>query len=612
MFKYVYKIDSENILFFLYKNMTSLNFTVGQIHEGGFLNNIYKKGFTNDKCISELVANSLDADSNNIIFKITQNSIKIIDDGKGMNKDGIVAMFNIYKNNHNNDHSMGVSGLGAKAAMLILSKSKNNKPTCVHVYTKYNDDYLCCTIPWNLIEEKGQYTGMIKVRPMESAEISEFKSDRIHNIQGTTIKFEYIDNLKNIIEQQFSNDPHLLNPENKLSIIFGKTNTNILYNHYENPSENIPLKKYNYFKDENNKYYKGKSDYIINHYRDKENGNDRFIWTNSNNNIEYEFPVVNLKTNATSTKIFEVKKSYEHCEYIGQFTVTCGMRIDNNIFDNDNPKFPKNNNSNTEYDLDFFGKDIHDFLGKVPIIRNGQFIGTITLPGLKLSSARGNVISHLKVFRTRTELKYDPISTQKNKQDVTIGIQENKNQYNGSHLPKSFTRLIEHLRNLKFEEINNYFNTRINANKTKNNTKNKTDLINLMNIELVNGQDDNLEIVNGPDDNLEIVNGQDDNLEIVNGPDDNLGKINENTENDSDNENTENDSDNENTENDSGNETNESIQSPGDIHCDIKSSVKGKELCSELMRVKTKLNAETTYTDKNLIHLFNTLTNIFK
>ena len=67
-----------------------------------------------------------------------------------------------------------------------------------------------------------------------------------------------------------------------------------------------------------NKYYKGKSDYIINHYRDKENGNDRFIWTNSNNNIEYDslWTILNNEENITWQEFIEYDEVNEK-NYVG-------------------------------------------------------------------------------------------------------------------------------------------------------------------------------------------------------------------------------------------------------------------------------------------------------
>ena len=48
-------------------------------------------------------------------------SIKIIDDGKGMNNHDLRNAFDLFKSNHSEDKSIGVSGYGLKASLKKLS-----------------------------------------------------------------------------------------------------------------------------------------------------------------------------------------------------------------------------------------------------------------------------------------------------------------------------------------------------------------------------------------------------------------------------------------------------------------------------------------------------------
>ena len=65
----------------------------------------------------------------------------------------------------------------------------------------------------------------------------------------------------------------------------------------------------------------------------------------------------------------------------------------------------------------------------------------------KLGRARGNVKGMHNTFHTNCYLSYAPTSTSDNIQDITIGIQENKNQYNGDAIPLNLRRLVEEIRN---------------------------------------------------------------------------------------------------------------------------------------------------------------------
>ena len=147
---------------------------VGDWFEPGLLESFKRKGITNFSAISEIIANSIDANCANIILKFEPKHFKIIDDGNGMCNDKIKSMFSNYKENHSGDRSMGIVGIGGKLANAYLSKYKN--PSVL--YTKSsNGDFLKIDIPWDEIYTIKKYTGMISINKMTLQEISEFKKD---------------------------------------------------------------------------------------------------------------------------------------------------------------------------------------------------------------------------------------------------------------------------------------------------------------------------------------------------------------------------------------------------------------------------------------------------
>jgi hypothetical protein len=67
-----------------------------------------------------------------------------------------------------------------------------------------------------------------------------------------------------------------------------------------------------------------------------------------------------------------------------------------------------------------------------------------------------------KLFNVHCEFQYNPISTQDNKQDLIVGVQENKNQYICS-MPPNLLRLIKGIKFEKAQKIWNYFKGRCAA-----------------------------------------------------------------------------------------------------------------------------------------------------
>jgi hypothetical protein len=439
---------------------------VGSINDAGILGSLFRKGFSYPQCISEIHANSIDANAKNISYKVEKDKIKVIDDGAGMNYDGIEKMFDIHRGNHTNDKSLGVSGLGAKAATAILSDK-----TEVKIYTKKEDEpYICAEIPWNEMYKENKYTDMIKVRGMDENEIDEFIQERTNmvNKNGTTIVFKYKSKLSEEIEKQFiPSDNEEFNPESKLSIIYGRFNDiKVTYGHYEKKNE-IDLSLYAYLSDDDNEYYKGKSVEEISIYKDK-NGEARYIW-HSKDKKDYEIKKFGGK--GYRKDIDEVVESFDNFKHIGNFKLISGIRRDIEYFDEDKPELPNEAGKTIlSYDKQFMPIENNNYSSKVQLVRNGQVIAPFELPDNKISSARGNAESRHNISMIHSSLEYNPISMIDNEQDILAGIQENKNQYkNNMDLP--LLRLIKAIRQKKAKEIWEYFKEVVEKYKTSKDIK---------------------------------------------------------------------------------------------------------------------------------------------
>lgn len=230
--------------------MTDNSITMfGGIDEPGYINNMTRRGWTPAKCILELVANILDALnaldriggsnrlSKKVIFDVGHKITKIIDNAIGMNGIDIANMLLLHRENHSSDTSRGVSGVGAKPALFILS----NKGT-VHIYTwKFGEpNGYHITLPWDKIFKEGKYTGMTSVKPMTEEEKLSFIVERRENdmlnennqAHGTTIEIETNDKLRDVISQNFTpieDENNELKPLDRIAIVFGHDNNIPLY-----------------------------------------------------------------------------------------------------------------------------------------------------------------------------------------------------------------------------------------------------------------------------------------------------------------------------------------------------------------------------------------------
>jgi hypothetical protein len=444
---------------------------VGEINESGLLENLFRKGFSFSKSLSEIHANSIDAKAKNITYFIFENNIRIMDDGCGMNRNELANAFSIYYSNHSSDKSIGVSGIGYKAALVILGMKSDTRT----ITRKPDGEYLTVEAPWNKIFEIGKYTDMITIRPSIVEEIIEFNKERekTGNLFGTTTIFKYNDCLARSIELQFEKPiseeeqsiEDTIIPADRFSVIFGRFPQIVsLINKNKKLGASIILSNYDYFNGYQTQFYDGlKREKIIfmkNRF-DRKSGEDirdkyLFIWESSKDGEKYI-----IKKNGASWKTKAEKLTIGTHKYdeIGEADFICAQRKSSEYFDEENPKIPGSASKESihPYDKEHIGTNCEDFLANMQIFRNDQMLGICILPGIKISSGRGNPESFHKVILTHCALEYYPISTNNNDQDLIIGIQECKTQFNGDPMPKNLLNLLAHIRNEKAKEIWNYF-----------------------------------------------------------------------------------------------------------------------------------------------------------
>ena len=445
----------------------------GAIDERGFINSFDRKGFTHKKGGSELLSNSHDAGSTRVLIDVCRDKIKLIDNGRGMNITQLGNMFTMYRENHTGDKSMGVSGVGAKPSLYLLSKRDGN-PSPVTIFTRSEGgEYLKAIVPFDKMKEEGKYTGMIEHMKMTEEEMGEFNADR-GNPVGTTITMKYSETTHEYFEKQFSNDRKTMDLSDRLDCIFGKTKMEISYRDYESAEgTNKKLPLYDYFGGERPAYYAGIKEDIIEHWLDRDN-KDRFVWENGV--TEWEF-TPKSKNISKKPEPVQCKTGWTN---IGFYLVKNGMQRDVRLFDEQTPikKINKTADRNKkeittivygnasfgsslcDYDEEFFegGKDeIKMNVAKLSIIRNEQYITNVELEDFKIMSARASADAFMKTVLHRTEMSYCTKSCHENRMDMAIGIQENKNQHVASDIPANLTRLISHIKKLRYSEIIDYF-----------------------------------------------------------------------------------------------------------------------------------------------------------
>jgi hypothetical protein len=440
--------------------------TVGSFNERGYLNGFKRRGFTPPKCLLELVANSLDACDRRratgwggkfyIRFATTEpmgiidkGQITMRDNGYGMDADAIRNMFDLYRENHASDTSRGVSGIGAKPALSILSCDQE---MMLFTRTEGGTGYHI-VVPWNKIHEDGHYSGMIRIRTMTAEEQAVFGDD-----PGTLIQFPYSDMLRDLLRSNFQlpamggDDIADMSPLDRIGVVFGTDNVDIVLEDTDRPP--VLMQMYNYFGAADGEYYLGKTKVVVAHWvpenpsEQEDIANHRFICCSDGREIH-------LSGRGFAKKL-EIKNKGTHgYRHVGSFEVICGLRKDKSIFDPSHPQLLSGSTKEHRcaYNDMHLGRSVFEFLILHKLRRNGQLVGYVPLSDYKITSARANEEAMLENLLVQSEIRYCPVSTQGNIQDRLLNIQENKNQHDGSHLPLHLTRLVRELRTEKAKQI---------------------------------------------------------------------------------------------------------------------------------------------------------------
>lgn len=454
--------------------MSIVERSIGDINERGYLRGMRRRGYTPQKCILELIANCIDALDNQfaprivkkIIAKIERKIIKMIDNGIGMNEDAAAAMFSMHRENHAGHHSKGVSGIGAKPATLILSED-----TLVKILTrKLGGAFLAILVPWDEITRLGVYTGKVTVRQMTDEEKEGFVKDRKDNgmlgmlamlaedeAVGTTTEFLHSDGLQDLFYQNFLpvDNSSVKDPLDRILTVFGRSHD--VEFEYHDTETNKVLPKYDYFGDHAPDYYRGIRQDQIEHWWSSREKKDRYLWVRADGRYEI------TQTGRGYDKVPSQMKTNTHgYTKVGEFLAKTGCRLDSHIFDHDAPAPLDCNGYVHPYDKEHLGTGVSDeFMGSSALVRNNQLIGTIPPADIKLSSARGNSDGWFDMMLVKQDLEYNPVSDQDNRQDIAMGIQENKNQFDGKAIPLALTRILRAIKVLKAKEIRDYFAARL-------------------------------------------------------------------------------------------------------------------------------------------------------
>lgn len=433
--------------------------TAGGINERGFLNDMKKTGFTDFNSLCELIANSIDANSDKIIFVIDDKNIKIIDNGDGMNSDKLVNMFEMFRQNHSEESVIGISGKGAKPSTLKLSRERE-----VIVYSCDGQEYIKAIVPWNEMINQGKYEGMIKIIPMNESEIDSFKSQN-EGSKGTTIIFPYDEEVHTRISFNFDDERYTLPMCERFDVIFGRqSHMEIELVDNVDPTKNTTLKLYDYFSLDNAKYYQGKNKYYIKIYEHK-NKKRMYVLENNDQYLQFKTTGRGISKKPDETPI--IPKGYK-C--VGEYIIEHAMMKNPKVFDEQNPKELNKETIGSDlgdYDNKFFNTknrfdSVKEEFAKCQIYRNNQMINIIPIEEFKHSSARSDVNLLVKICYLRTCISYYTPGNQDNILDEILGIQSNKNQLNIGGIPTELKRFITYTKKKAWDDISGYFNTLIN------------------------------------------------------------------------------------------------------------------------------------------------------
>lgn len=425
---------------------------IGSRNEAGFVENFDRMGFDINKSGAELVSNSIDAKATHIIIKIVSNKwILFIDDGLGMTMQDIQNMFDAQRENHVDEQTIGVSGIGGKVSLFQLSKDDGGCPRTCQVLTRSEgNQYFKVVVPWNHIWKEKKYDKMISVHPMTTDDLHFFRSC-MKTLHGTILCIPHSNSLETIIREQFKYKPSLdmIPYDARWSIIFGKLNVKILLDNNDgNSMTSLPL--YDYMNQPRNVFYMEKLEMDVMVFRDRK-GFVQYVIRNEDG--EYVGFRMQGSSGRCDRNIRTISWDPRTSYIIGTLRIVMGMHQRDDIVQRVATVHP------CAYDASFFEMETDlsryvQFCTHIPMIRNGHYIKSYRFP-----DASHDVVYTKKSFDewlenvyVRVEITYETSSSQKNALDAEMGIQQNKQQ-NDALLPKQLARLIAHLRHSYAQQV---------------------------------------------------------------------------------------------------------------------------------------------------------------
>jgi hypothetical protein len=438
--------------------------TAGSFSEAGNLNSFFRMGFTVQKALLELIANSLDAAATRITLKIVEGYVRLIDNGNGMTRGPATETMILRNENHSGQRSKGVSGIGLKPSTALLSKKKP-----VFIFTRApGGEFLCISIPWDVIYARKHYTGMTTLHLMTEEQRVAFLAERAAEgaDHGTTIVIPSNDEMLDVIQDNFLpiKDAEVKFPHERVGVVFGQERrTQFVLENMDSPPVSLPL--YNYFGEDNTHYICGKSEYTISQYNHESNRDlqPRFI-------LEQEQRLEIMRDARGYSKTPKpLVTGLDGWALTGQYVATAAMRNNPDLKfkgdlpgfkEGDDPDLPEAADKPSAYEREHLGQDNEDtyeFRIANKIYRSEQFIGGFNTPDYAPNSARAKGDGMVTHCLTQMAIRYNPTSEQDNAQDRSIGSQENKNQLNGKDIPIQLTRLVKYLKEKKGKEILEHF-----------------------------------------------------------------------------------------------------------------------------------------------------------
>ena len=149
-------------------------------------------GYSFNTAIADILDNSIAANASKIYVRISADpervlSVSIIDNGIGMDMDGLINAMRYGSKRRNNPDSLGKFGLGLKTASTAFCRS-------LSLISRSSSDNTCRKIQWDLdyVAQVGRW--LTKTMPPSEDELDEFES-LLDGSSGTMVLWDKIDRL---------------------------------------------------------------------------------------------------------------------------------------------------------------------------------------------------------------------------------------------------------------------------------------------------------------------------------------------------------------------------------------------------------------------------------